>query len=535
MRCFLLLLALLLPVVVAAQPVTLESPVTQNSGRFGQEVAFGDVDGDGAAEVFVATRQSEPSSENATGAGRVYGFAADGTLLLTLNPPAPEPDGSFGQALAVAGDADGDGGRDVFVCAPNEDPEGIDRAGQLHVFSGATGALLRSQPSPNPEEGAFFCSAAATVGDLDGDGQPDLLVGAASEDGGAGNAGRVYAFSSATGAVIHTLASPNAFATSRFGGTLGDAGDVDGDGVSDLLISAQGEPVDGVGGSGRVYVFSGSDGALLDTFEALDPNGEAAFGSGLAAAGDLDADGTSDLFVAATIRSGESGVVHALSGADGTPLYTITSPSDQEDDAFANGFHNGLAAVPDFDGDGLAEVLVGAPGDATLGDDAGRAYLFSGADGELIASFASPNGGFISRFGATLAAADATGDGRPDLLIGAPTENANVFAGGRAYLFSDPVGTLLEDPSTPTPLNLSVAPNPAQGATSFRLVLAAPGPVHLAVYDLLGRRLAVPVDRSLPAGVHRVSFDGTRLPSGVYLVRVHARDGMQSQPFVLLR
>jgi hypothetical protein len=59
--------------------------------------------------------------------------------------------------------------------------------------------------------------------------------------------------------------------------------------------------------------------------------------------------------------------------------------------------------------------------------------------------------------------------------------------------------------------------------------------VHLAVYDLLGRRVAVPVNRSLPAGVHRVSFDGTRLPSGIYLVRVHAGDRMQSQPFVLHR
>ena len=528
---------LLLPMTVAAQTVTtLESPVVQNSGRFGQSVTTGDVTGDGVAELIVSTRESEPSNENATGAGRVYILTAEGTVLLTLNPPNPEPDGSFGQAVTVAGDADADDGNDVFICAPNEDPNGLDRSGQLHVFSGATGALIRSQPSPNPEEEGFFCSSLTAVDDLDGDGQDDVLVGAASEAGGAGNAGRVYVFSSATGAVIHTLESPNAFSTSRFGGTLVAAGDFNDDSITDLLISAQGEPVNGVGGAGRVYLFSGSDGTLLHTYDTLDPDGEAAFGTGLAAAGDLNGDGTLDLFVASVIRFGETGKVHAISGTDGTALYTITSPSTQEDDAFANGFDNAIAAVPDIDGDGRTDVLVGAFSDDELGNDAGRAYLFSGADGTLMDSFVSPNAGSISRFGADVAVADATGDGTPDLLIAAPTEAAGEFAAGRSYLLTEEkTNVASEDEPEMVTLDLSVAPNPTQDTALLRFDLAESAPVRLVVYDALGRRVAVLADGFHTAGPYTLRFDAAPLPSGVYLVQLATDRAFQTRTLVLTR
>lgn len=529
--CFLFLLT----IPASAQTVTtFESPVTQRNGTFGQAVTTGDVTGDGAAEVIISTRESEPSNENANGAGRVYVLNANGTVLLTLNPPNPKEDGSFGQAVTVAGDADDDGSPDVFVCAPNEDANGLDRAGQLHVFSGTTGELIRTQPSPNPEERGSFCIASTPVDDLDGDGEHDLLVGAASEDGGAGDAGRAYAFSSMTGAVIHTLESPNAFFSSRFGNTLDDGGDFNNDGVTDLLIGANGEPI-GAGGAGRVYVFSGADGMLLHSYDALDPSGEAGFGNSLAAAGDLNSDGTPDLFVGVAIRSGSTGKVHAISGADGSLLYTIVTPSTQADDSFALGFDNGIAAVKDLNGDGLTDVLVGAYSDAELGANAGRAYLFSGADGLLLDTFASPDPGDRSLFGANIAAADVTGDGVSDLLIAAPSERVGTPNAGRSYLIIRAMTVAIEDAPETAPFDLTVAPNPARDATTLYVDLSTSSSLRLSIFDVLGRRVAVLADGVHTAGAHAFSFDASVLPSGLYLVRLATDRATQTRSLVLSR
>lgn len=527
-----------LPHGAAAQAyTTFEPPTAQQSGNFGLAVALGDVTGDGAAEVVVASRQSEPPSQVANGAGRVFVFDRTGReLLLVLNPPAPEPDGSFGQAVAVGGDADGDGLDDVFVCAPNEDPGGVDRAGQLHVFSGSTGSLIRSQPSPNPEVRGYFCSTLARVGDLDGDGRADVLVGALVEDGGATNAGRVYAFSSATGAVLHTLASPNATATSSFGSTLAPTGDANGDGRPDVLVAAEGEIVEGRGGSGRVYLFSGADGALLKTYDAVDYESEAAFGVSLAPAGDLDGDAFPDLFVAVKQRALDSGRLHALSGADGRVLYSRGSPNAQKGDEFGIGFINGLAAAGDLDGDGRADVLVGASGEDELGNNAGRAYTFSGADGKLLGTYASPNAGTASLFGAAVAAGDATGDGRAELLVGAVFESGGASFSGRAYLAESPRASVaVEEVPAAAVASFAAAPNPARTAAAVRFTLAAPAEVRVAVYDALGRRVALVAGGMLPAGAHAVPMSVGAWPAGVYLVRLQAGAHARVQPLVVVR
>src|SRR5690606_11587880 len=147
-----------------------------------------------------------------------------------------------------------------------EDAGGVYRPGRAYVFSGATGAPLHTLNSPNSQEIGSFGRALAGVPDLDGDGADDLLVGASKEDALASNDGRAYVFSGATGALPPTLPSP----TAEEGGIVGDAvagaPDADGDGVSDHL--ARPRPDDhgtSADAAGRAYVFSGATGALLHT------------------------------------------------------------------------------------------------------------------------------------------------------------------------------------------------------------------------------------------------------------------------------
>ncbi len=172
-----------------------------------------DADGDGRGDLLVGAPKEDTDGDpnGRDDQGRAYLFSgAMGTLLLTLQSPNSSPVGNFGSAVAGLSDVDGDGRGDLLVGARYENPGTSPAyAGRAYVFSGASGALLFELRSPNEEEGGYFGLSVSGVADANGDGRRDLLVGATGEDGGAVNAGRSYVFSGATGQILHTLESPN--------------------------------------------------------------------------------------------------------------------------------------------------------------------------------------------------------------------------------------------------------------------------------------------------------------------------------------
>ncbi|MEM1044228.1 MAG: choice-of-anchor D domain-containing protein [Bacteroidota bacterium] len=310
--------------------------------------------------------------------------------------------------------------------------------------------------------GPEFGGKVAGVPDTDGDGVGDLLIGTAR-----GN--DAYLFSGADGSLLFELTSPNGGFTS-FGQAVAGLSDVNGDGRGDLLIGAYRE--------NRAYVFSGADGSLL--LELVSPNEEeeGQFGVSVAAVPDASGDGVEDLLVGAE-REGDSifseGNVYLFSGADGALLLEIPSPGqmgntffgrslksipDTNGDGrgdilvgysrrvqlysgadgsllreFAEPTPRGFAGVPDVDGDGRGDVLI-----STRDDD--DAFLFSGADGSELLRIAPPfalEGKSFSRVAGT---PDIDGDGAGDLLITGGTE---------VYLFSGADGTLLRDLRSPNP------------------------------------------------------------------------------------
>lgn len=513
----------------------LPSPAPETSGRFGAAVAgVPDVDGDGRGDFVVGAPFEGDSTENA---GRAYVFSgATGSLLHTLVSENPESNGLFGAEVAGTADLDGDGRCDLLVGA-FEDEVGLPLAGRVYVFSGATGAPLRTLVSPSPQGGGRFI-VPTSVPDADGDGVADILVGAGGEDTVAVAAGRAYLFSGATGALLHTLASPSPQFSGAFGATVAGLPDMDGDGDGDVLIGAAGEDVV-VGAAnradaGRVYVLSGATGNIIHALISPDPERLALFGSAVAAVEDADGDGVGDLAVGALREDAagtvDAGRVHLFSGATGALLHTFVSPNPTATGVF--GGH--LSGVPDVDGDGRGDVLAGADFEEGF---AGRAYVFSGRTGALLLTLASPGAVPSGRFGSGVAGvADADGDGRGDLLVGASDEPVgDSTRAGRAYLFSGFVATAGEPEARAPALKLTVSPNPTRGAATITFDLVRPSPARLTVYDMLGRTVAVVVDGDLPAGRGVATLDVARLAPGSYIARLIAREGAATVRFTVTR
>ena len=382
--------------------------------------------------------------------------APQSDVITLISPNGEHPNwNDFGYSVAGAGDVNQDGFSDFVVGAHGE----FVGAGRAFVFGGPNGSLLYEFVSPNEEQAGTFGYSVAGAGDVNRDGVPDLIVGAPAEDPGTSpeEAGRAYVFSGQGGSLLHELASPNEEATlGHFGYSVAGAGDVDHDGFTDLIVGANLEDPDpSPNAAGRAYVFSGQNGRLL--FELASPHEESGgqFGVSVAAAGDVDRDGVTDVIVGAwqeePAQGGcrplpcpvDAGRAYVFSGSDASLLLELLSPNQQERGQFGVD----VAGVGDIDQDGSADLIVGAdhedPGPSP--DMAGRAYVFSGHDGSLLAELASPNEAEISQFGRSVAGAgDVDRDGLADLIVGAHGEN-------RAYVFSGSNMALLFELPSPNP------------------------------------------------------------------------------------
>jgi hypothetical protein len=204
-------------------------------------------------------------------------------------------------------------------------------------------------------------------------------------------------------------------ANDQFGWIARTMGDVDGDGVADVVTSAPSKDIAGAG-AGRVYVYSTRSGKLL---WSADGQAGDQLGLGVECAGDTDRDGVPDVIAS----SPGAGKTRIYSGRDGRVLLTFTAES--KDDNF--GRH--VATAGDVDRDGHADVAVGAPANGAGGKGAGRAYVYSGKDGRRLLTLTGERAG--DGFGSTVA---GYADGkRSFLIVGAP--GAGPRKSGRTYVY----------------------------------------------------------------------------------------------------
>jgi hypothetical protein len=275
---------------------TLQAPRPQANANFGAALAgVGDVNGDGVPDLAVGLPFQDLEGGDCCEGQVVIFSGADGTPLRTLQAPPLQGGAGFGAVLAAVGDVNGDGVPDLAVGAPWRGAQGA-----VFLLSGATGRRLRTLRAPRPQPTAQFGAALAGLGDVNGDGVPDLAVGVPNYDRvGLVDQGQVVVFSGGTGRVLHTLQDRSLHAGGRFGGALVGLGDVNGDGVPDLAVGTPLRDVASCCAQGQVAVFSGTDGHRLHTLQAPRPQAWAFFGSALSAVGDVNGDGVPDLAVSA--------------------------------------------------------------------------------------------------------------------------------------------------------------------------------------------------------------------------------------------
>jgi len=377
---------------------------------------IGDVDGDGVADVATS---SKGVVETGTQDGKVYVYST-GTGELLWSYKGTASGGQLGFGIEAAGDVNADGIPDVVAGAPH--------AGYVKVFHGGTGEILLELDSDEPT--SAFGASVKGIGDLDGDGRSDILVGEPYQlwgtpiNGGTmEHPGAATVFSGADGSVILRLVG-------------GNPGDGFGSNVAGRPVDGQvwfivGAPNAAVDRRGRSYVYRGY--TSIPHFVAEADDGGAEFGLLFQSVlGDVDGDGVADIFVSDfndNSAAQNAGKIYVFSGADGSTIFTRTG------EAAGDAFGIGVSDAGDVNGDGHADIITAAWQHASAAPSGGKLYLISGADGSTMRTITGNVPGETLGFDTTNLG-DINGDGKTDFLVTSAYSAINGWHAGRVLVIA---------------------------------------------------------------------------------------------------
>ena len=467
--------------------------------------AAGDVNDDGFDDIIVGARGAGTGDpgEAYVVFGRAAGFSAsfDSAALngsngfrLTSSAPSTGSGAQFGIAVGGAGDVNGDGIDDVIVGSIINLGLGGTREDVFVVFGrntgfsasidvatlNGTGGFELTRPLNTTDLGLFYRMSATGAGDLNNDGFDDVVIGAVNADFGAQNTGSAFVyFGNSTPPASVNLDALNGTNGFRLDGATGfanlgystsAAGDLNGDGLDDLIVGAQNAFVSGAA-SGSGYVVFGKNGAFPASFTTAALDGTTGFripaidnrsatGSTVSGGGDVNGDGFEDIVIGAPYAyAGPTvaypGASYVIFGKKTSVVGNFPADFDLASLTGTNGFkisgeseydYAGRAVIAgDVNGDGLADILVGAIGIEAKHEFKGGGYLvFGAATSPANVPLAGLNGtnGFKllgvaanDQVGIGVAGAgDVNGDGRADLLLGAETAQPNGSFSGSAFV-----------------------------------------------------------------------------------------------------
>lgn len=423
----------------------------------------GDVNGDGYADIIVAGSQYDSATSTSTGRLLLYHGSPAGlsaTAFDMIDSAAREP----GMMVACLGDIDGDGYSDLIAGAPTYGPN----AGRAYVYHGSPDSLRDTPPGTKLESPSItiagFGKSLSYAGDINGDGYADVVIGDPNAIKGSNNyEGMAYVYYGSPNGLpaipkdTLQVNQPNC----KFGWSVAGAGDINGDGYADLAISA----INYNQTEGRIFLYYGSPSGLVKAPAFLSGGKTHTWlGYSVAGAGDVNGDGYDDLLVSAyndivTIDTGKVFVYYGSSGGlPPTPSLVLQGVNETG----LTGFGRSLGSAGDVNGDGFADVIVGAW--TNNNNFNGRAFVYLGAAAGLspVAATILGNGGVTALPGSYVAGAgDINGDGFSDVLVSADfresytsTSNVLIFMGSPAGIGTAPSGAIT---STITDLHLSNA------------------------------------------------------------------------------
>ncbi|MBK9227445.1 MAG: FG-GAP repeat protein [Ignavibacteria bacterium] len=378
----------------------------------------GDVNGDGYSDVLVGAY----GYSSYTGRAHLYFGGSSMNNVEDLTFMGENANNHFGLAVSSAGDLNGDGYSDIVIGAKRYSSF----TGRAYVYFGDlsmdnTVDIIFTGDSP----GILFGESVSTAEDVNGDGYSDLIISASSYDGGNGRAFVYFGGSAMDDSPDVTMSGTT---LTNFGNSVSNAGDVNGDGYSDVII---GEKFAYYSATGRAYIYLGGESMNGIVDHTLTGEGSSNyFGVSVSGAGDVNGDGFSDVIAGAYGFNGSTGKSYLyMYGMNGT----IISDLNMSGAAILRELGSSVSTAGDVNADGYDDLIIGAPHSAG-GAVAGDAYIFlGGVNMDNIADVSLGGEATNNRFGHSVShAGDVNGDGFSDVIVGAWGYSSYK---GRAYIY----------------------------------------------------------------------------------------------------
>lgn len=414
----------------------------QANANMGFAVASaGDVNGDGYSDVVTGAYTYDNGNVDEGAAFVFHGSASSSSTTFKITKEMNQADASFGYSVSSAGDVNGDGFSDVIVGAPFFD-QGEENEGAAFVFHGSISGLLFPGGSiEGNQKDANMGYSVSCAGDMNGDGYSDVIIGAVGYDNGEAKEGAAFVLKGSSNGVSFgwwqlTLDADQADAA--YGNSVAGAGDVNGDGYSDVIVGAllyDNDQVD----EGVAFVYHGSEQGvslvpekMIEADQSLGVMGYAVNG-----AGDINGDGFSDIVVSAVLYTKtqtEEGMISVYYGSKNGLIYD--SPQTFFGEQLGAGLGSSVSSAGDVNGDGFGDVVIGAYRYFNGELQEGAALVYQGtATGLDLASvrILDSNQSDSWMGSASASAGDVNGDGYSDVIVGA--RNYDLGAGQEGAVF----------------------------------------------------------------------------------------------------
>lgn len=430
------------------------------STYFGYTVnTAGDVNGDGYSDVIVGAYIFTNGQSSEGAAFILHGSASGLSALPVWQTESNQTFAWFGLGVAGAGDVNGDGFGDVLVAAEGYDNGQVNEGRAYLYYGSAAGASTTAAWTFETNIVSSALGRVACAGDVNGDGYADILLGASQHTNGQTNEGAIFVFhGSAAGLpAVPNFTGESNQAGANLGYSVGTAGDVNGDGYSDIVAGAL-YYTNGQTSEGRVYVWMGSAAGIAGVPVTREVNqNDAYLGTAVSCAGDVNGDGYSDIIAGAPYYdNGQSdeGQAYVWSGsAAGISALPVWTMEINQASAY---FGTGVSSAGDVNGDGYSDVLVGtwAFDNPELSEGGGFAYLGSGDMLGTTSAWTAESNQVNAQLGVSISSAgDVNGDGFADVIIGVPNYDNGETDEGRAYVYHGSITGLAVAPSWTREIN----------------------------------------------------------------------------------